>query len=139
MERSSTPLTVEVILFNPEIFGRCMDCELIWGEEKENIVLPTHLEQAVAGLPKDIAEDYINFAQWIYHLQDSYGRDVKVRIIDAISIEGVAKSSQFGINYYPAVIVNHRKLYSWQNLEEASEEIESLMREVELERERSHH
>jgi hypothetical protein len=121
------PLSIEVILFNPAVFNRCMDCEIVWAGEE-----PTHhqhLEIAVSHMPREVAQDYLDFSHWVMALLDRYPEQVDVRIIDAISVEGVAKSTQFGINYYPAVIINHNQLYSWQNLDQAVIEIERIMRE----------
>ncbi len=124
------PLAVDIILFNPAAFNRCMDCEFIWSEMEP--MHREHLEAAVATLSREEARDYMHFSKWINSLLDRYPNHVDVRIIDAISVEGITKSRQFGINYYPAVIINHCKLYSWQNLDEANMEIERIMSEYEL-------
>ncbi len=127
MER---PLTVEVIIFNPAVFNRCMDCEIVWGESEP--MRHQHLEMALSNLPRETAQDYLHFSQWVMKLLDLYPDLVDVRIIDAISVEGITKSSQFGINYYPAVIINHSQLYSWQNLDEAEAHIQHIIDEYQL-------
>ncbi len=108
-----------------------MDCEIVWGDVEPTHI--AHLERAVASLPRETAQDYLHFSQWVMRLMERYPGLVNLRIIDAISVEGIAKSHQFGINFYPAVIINHHALYSWQNLDRADQAIEEIVRAHECE------
>jgi hypothetical protein len=60
-------------------------------------------------------------------LQEKYPNQIHLHIIDAISVEGITKSRQFGVNYHPVVIINHQSLYTLSMLDEASEVIDEIL------------
>lgn len=118
-------LSVEVIVPNPVAFYECMDCETIWGEH--DYTHYEHRKRAVQNFTRSEAHEYLNVAAWVVKMQQEYGDLIHVRIIDAISLEGMAKSNLYGLNAYPAVVVDHRDVYNVHTLHLASEDIADLI------------
>lgn len=118
-------ILVEIIAFNPSILYRCVDCEKVWHELEE--VPHTHLEQVTANLPPDLAYEYRVVAEWVTELLDRFPHQIHLHVIDAVSFEGVKRSSEYGINFFPAVIVNRHYVFSEGMLDQATEEIGRLI------------
>jgi hypothetical protein len=121
-------ISVEIIAFSPSLLYHCVDCETVWREIETTP--HTHLEQAVANLPPDLAYEFREVSEWIAELLDRYPGQIHLRIIDAISVEGVAKSKQYGINFYPAIIVDHHFVFSEGMLNQAAIEIDRIIGEL---------
>jgi hypothetical protein len=97
---------VEVITYAPTVFYHCQHCEITFsgvgfGDR-------VHREQARAALPDDLRADFERLSDEIHGLQERHGRDVRVKVIDAASIEGIFKSLRHRAWRYPAVIVDGR-------------------------------
>lgn len=118
-------LMVEVFAANPSAFNDCMDCDIIWREDPSAYF--AHRQKAVMHLDEQKAHEYLNVASWIVNMQQQYETQIHIRIIDVVSLEGMAKSSQYGINAYPAVVIDHRFVYNAHTLDEASEQIARIL------------
>ncbi|HKX04290.1 MAG TPA: hypothetical protein VJX71_17475 [Methylomirabilota bacterium] len=68
-----------------------------------------HREQLDAGLPDDLAAEFHSLSQWANGLPQRYGPRIRVRLVDAASIEGFFKSLVRRLHRYPAFIVEGRK------------------------------
>jgi hypothetical protein len=55
-----------------------------------------------SGLPEDLTQDFHALAEWAGTLPARFGDRVHVRLIDAVSIEGFAKSLRRRFWRYPA-------------------------------------
>ncbi len=119
------PLTVEVIVRDPGTLHRCIDCEFIWRDLEDSY--PTHEEQALANFEPERAREFERVAHWVANLMERHPYQIHLRVIDAVSLEGIAKAKQFGVNFHPAVIVNHQSLYTSDRLDEAGEVIDELL------------
>jgi hypothetical protein len=62
-------------------------------------------EEAAAALPDDLARDFQAWSDWIHRLLERYGPRVRVKVVDAASIEGVVESVRHRVGRYPTVIL----------------------------------
>jgi hypothetical protein len=97
-------VTVEVITYTPTVFFHCQHCELAFGEM--GIGERLRRREAADALPDDLLRDFQALSDWIHGLLQRYGRRVKVKIVDAASIEGFVESIRHRVGRYPAVIVD---------------------------------
>jgi hypothetical protein len=101
------PVTVQVITYAPTIFAHCQHCELTF--KAMGIGERLRRQEAAESLPDDLARDFQALSDWVHALLERYGRGVRVRVIDAVSIEGALASIRHGVGRYPAVIVDGRR------------------------------
>jgi hypothetical protein len=118
-------ILVEIIAFDPETIYRCMYCETVW--EEKAAAHSVRLEDLVASQPGVQGQAYQEISIWAANLLRDYGDRIILRVIDATSMEGVAKSIQYDINYYPAVIVNRQMQFPEHDLDLAGEAIDRLV------------
>jgi hypothetical protein len=98
------PLTVEVITYAPTVFSHCQHCEVAFQEM--GIGERLRREEAAAALPDDLARDFQAWSDWIHRLLERHGPRIRVKVVDAASIEGVVESLRHRVGRYPAVIVD---------------------------------
>src|SRR5919106_1694634 len=105
MTRSGSvkPVDVQVITYAPTIFLHCQHCELTFREMGLGDRL--RREEASQALPADLRADFQRVSEWVHNLVHGFGNRIRVKVIDAASIEGVWKSFRFRARRYPAVIV----------------------------------
>jgi len=101
------PVTVEVITYAPTVFSHCQHCELAFGEI--GIGERLRRQEAAEALPDDLARDFQALSDWVHRLLERHGPRVRVRVVDAASIEGFARSLRHRVGRYPAVIVDGRE------------------------------
>ena len=68
-----------------------------------------HREQLDAGLPDDLYQDFHKLSEWAQTLQSKFGGSVRVRLVDAASIEGFFKSLVRRFRRYPAFTVESER------------------------------
>lgn len=122
------PVVVEVFTPNPLIFNECVECEFIWRDIDHDD--PIHRRRVLSQLPPGQAQDYLNMSIWVEQLLSQYGNQVKLRVVDADSLEGITKSGQYGINSYPAIVVDRRYVYTANSLGQATKDVATLMCEM---------
>jgi hypothetical protein len=98
------PLTVEVITYAPTVFSHCQHCEVAFQEM--GIGERLRRVEAAAALPDDLARDFQAWSDWIHDLLERHGSRVRIKVVDAASIEGVVESLRHRVGRYPAVIVD---------------------------------
>lgn len=99
------PVDVQVITYAPTIFYHCQHCELTF--QQMGIGDRVHREHAREALPDDLRAEFQDLSDWVHGLMERHGSDLKVRIIDAASIEGFWKSVRHRASRYPTVIIDH--------------------------------
>jgi hypothetical protein len=109
------PVQVQIIAFAPTVFYHCQHCELTFREAGFGDRF--HREQAREALPEDLLQDYRDLSVWAHSLMQRHGSGVRVKVVDAASIEGFMKSLRHGIRRYPAVVVDGRSAHDWKDLE----------------------
>jgi hypothetical protein len=95
---------VQVITYAPTAFYHCQHCEIAFGQV--GLGSSIHREQAARSLPDDLLEDFAALSERVRELNERFADDVRIRIVDAASIEGFFKSLRFRTRSYPAVIVD---------------------------------
>lgn len=100
------PVTVDVITYAPTVFFHCQHCEVTFQEMGLGERL--RRDSARSAVPDDLARDYQELSDWIHGLLMRHGRGLRIRVIDAMSIEGVVASIRHRAWRYPAVIVDGR-------------------------------
>jgi len=96
-------LSVQIITLAPTVFTHCQHCELAFGE----VGLGERLrrQEAAESLPEELAVSYQALSDWVHRLLERHGDRVRVRVVDAVSIEGFLASLRHRVGRYPAVIV----------------------------------
>ena len=102
------PLTIEVITYAPSVFSHCQHCEVAFREI--GVGERFRRQQAAEALPDDLARDYQSLSDWVHGLLERHGGAIRVRVIDAASIEGFLHSLRHGAWSHPAVIVDGRRV-----------------------------
>jgi hypothetical protein len=100
------PVAIEVITYAPTAFYHCQHCELAFGEV--GLGERVRREAVASALPDDLARDFQTLSDWVHGLLGTFGSQIRVRVVDAASIEGFVKSVRHRIGRYPAVIIDGR-------------------------------
>ncbi|HLQ31262.1 MAG TPA: hypothetical protein VK457_01105 [Chloroflexota bacterium] len=104
-------LDVEVIAYAPTEFYHCQHCEIVWGHLDFGQKL--HAEQRRAGqLPPELQAEYAAISDWILDTAATYGQRIRVKIIDAVSIEGLLKSIRHRSRRFPVIVINGSERFS---------------------------
>lgn len=114
-------MLIEIVAYAPTAFYHCTHCEVVWKESGFSEGL--HEEQIKSSLPPDMLEDYQKLSEWIHRLAAHYCDRVAIKVIDAVSLEGVQKSLWHRLGRYPAVIVGGRRRFVGNEFSVAEAEI----------------
>ncbi|OLC15116.1 MAG: hypothetical protein AUH29_08690 [Candidatus Rokubacteria bacterium 13_1_40CM_69_27] len=68
-----------------------------------------HQDQLESGLPDDLYQEFHQLSEWARTLPAKFGPRVRVRLVDAASIEGFFKSLFGRFRRYPAFTVSGRR------------------------------
>lgn len=101
------PVNVQVIALVPTAYYHCQHCELTF--QHLGLGSRIHGEQVREALPADLQEQFHALCDWVLGLLERYGARVRIKVIDAASVEGVWKSLRHGVRSYPAVVVGKDK------------------------------
>jgi hypothetical protein len=101
---SMNPVSVEVITYAPTVFTHCQHCELAFGEV--GIGERLRRQEAAEALPDDLAREFQTLSDWVHALLERHGQRVRVKVVDAASVEGFLASLRHRVGRYPAVIVD---------------------------------
>jgi hypothetical protein len=98
------PVMIDVVTLAPTVFTHCQHCELTFQEM--GIGERLRRQEAAEALPDDLARDYQALSDWVHGLLQRHGPQVRVKVVDAASIEGFIASVRHRLGRYPAVIVD---------------------------------
>jgi hypothetical protein len=105
------PIRVEVIAPTFQGLGICSACELILSEAG---VGEHPAQRALEEYPQEWQDEVRRLSDWVYDLAGSYGERILIRVIDAQSIEGLAKSLRYRVRRYPTWIVDGKtRVVGW--------------------------
>jgi hypothetical protein len=116
------PLQVLVITYAPTVFYHCQHCELTF--QQMGVGDRIHRQHARESLPDDLRQEFAELSDWIHSLIDRHGDRVRVKVVDAASIEGFWKSLRYGARRYPFVVIDGRHKYTskdWHSLDRVIE------------------
>ena len=99
------PLMVQVIAYAPTQFFHCQHCEVVFQEADVQGVKKFHDDAVETSMPPDMMQEYRALSDWVLSSVERYGGRVVFKVIDAASLEGLAKSLRYGIHKYPAVVI----------------------------------
>jgi hypothetical protein len=122
------PLLVQVITYTPTAYYHCQHCELTF--KQLGFGDRVHLEQSRSSLPDDLEDEFHHVAEWITSLHERYGERVRVKVIDALSIEGVWRSLRYGARRYPFVVVGGRHKHTGTEFAALEPSIETALAET---------
>jgi hypothetical protein len=100
-----TPIAVEVVTYIPTTFIQCWGCETAFGLGA--LTNKLHNEQLNA-FPAEWKQEAAVLAEWTQRLRQRFGRRVRVRLVDAMSLRGVWLSLRHNLHRYPAFIIGGR-------------------------------
>lgn len=66
-------------------------------------------EMAETGLPDDLKREFHDLSAWVHSLPEKFGDRVRVRVVDAVSVEGFVKSLARRFWRYPAFSVEDKR------------------------------
>ena len=97
-------LRIEVITYTPTFFYHCQHCELTFREM--GVGQAVHREQAREALPEDLTREFAAVSSWLHELLERHGTRIRIKLVDAASLEGFWKSLRHGIKSYPAILID---------------------------------
>jgi hypothetical protein len=116
------PVRIEVITYTPTFYYHCQHCELTF--RQMGVGERIHREQAQESLPEDLRLEFDALSLWAHGVMERLGDRIRVKVIDAASIEGFWKSLKYGTWRYPAVIVDGAEKHVGTDLQSAWPSIE---------------
>jgi hypothetical protein len=99
--------TIEVLAYAPTAFYHCQHCEVTFREM--GIGERVHREQAKESLPADLLQEFHALSDWIHTVYQRHGDRVRVKVVDAASIEGFLKSIKHRVRHYPTIVIDGKK------------------------------
>ena len=104
------PLTVEIITYAPTEFFQCTHCEVVF--QQVGVGQKIHAEQRASSLPDDLQAELGRLSAWIEQVAERHPGQVRFKVIDAASLEGVFKAVRYGLRTFPAVVVGGREKFA---------------------------
>jgi hypothetical protein len=118
-------LQVDVVTYAPTVFYHCQHCELTF--QQMGVGDESHRQQARESLPDDLRADFHRLSAWIRSLVERYGDRIRVRVVDAASLQGFWASVRFRTGSYPFVVVDGRRRHVGADFERVEPVIEELI------------
>ncbi len=97
------PLQIERLSYAHTDFFHCQHCEVAM--QTVGLGQAVHREQRQAAFPPDLQADYAALGDWARGVVARHGDRVRLRVVDAASLEGVYKSLRYRAHKYPAFVV----------------------------------
>ncbi|MBV8083697.1 MAG: hypothetical protein JO247_02665 [Chloroflexi bacterium] len=95
---------VEIIAYAPTEFFHCQHCELVFNQV--DFGRREHAHQRETQLPPELMAEYQAIADWAEAALQRYGEAVQLKLVDAVSIEGVLESIRHRSRRFPVFVVN---------------------------------
>jgi hypothetical protein len=113
---------IEILTYAPTQFYHCQHCELVW----DSVGFGQHIraDQRANALPADLQAEYAAISEWATQAFERYGEQVRIKVVDVASVEGVFKAMRHRARRFPAFIVDGKERivgFSPQRLNEAIE------------------
>jgi hypothetical protein len=64
-----------------------------------------HAEQRQSNLPADLQAEYGRLSAWVERLAEHHPGQIRFKIVDAASLEGVYKTLRYHLRRFPAVVI----------------------------------
>ena len=99
------PISIEIVSRVLTTYGHCIRCEPIFLES--GVGKKLKLED-MDDYPNDFKEDSLKLSELICELYRTYRHRIRIRIIDAQSIQGIYKSIVHRFREYPTFIIERK-------------------------------
>jgi hypothetical protein len=120
-------LQVQVITYAPTVFYHCQHCELTF--QHAGVGDRIHRQHARESLPDDLREEFHEVSDWIHSVVERHRDRVRVKVVDAASLEGFWKSLRYRAGRYPFVVVDGRHTRSGTDFEDLDRLIDQTLQE----------
>jgi hypothetical protein len=100
--KTATPLYIDVVTRVPTTFVQCWGCETAFGLGGMTNVL--HDEQLNA-FPEEVKQEAVALVEWTQRLRRRFGRRVRVRLVDALSLCGFWLTLRHRARCYPFFVI----------------------------------
>ncbi|HLI28776.1 MAG TPA: hypothetical protein VKZ60_17055 [Chloroflexota bacterium] len=97
------PLEIEVLIYAPTEFFHCLHCEVVM--HAAGVGQGVRREQRAAAFPPELMAEYTALSDWLRGVVARWGERVRVRVVDAASLEGVYKSVRYRTRRYPTIVI----------------------------------
>ncbi|HEY7060891.1 MAG TPA: hypothetical protein VII06_05380 [Chloroflexota bacterium] len=97
-------LQIEILTYAPTEFFHCLHCEVVF--RSVGLGQQVHREQRAAAFPSDLMAEYTALADWVGRVVERHGDSVRVRVVDAASLEGVYKSLRYRNRKFPVFVLS---------------------------------
>jgi hypothetical protein len=102
---------LEVIAPTLQGLGMCTACELVLGEAGMN---QRPVERTLDEYPAEWQTEYQQLSDWVYDLADRHGDQIRIKVIDPQSPEGLLKSLRYRVRRYPTWVVDgQQRIVGW--------------------------
>jgi len=101
------PVEVVVVTQVLASVNHCVHCQVFFDES--GVGEQVHMTD-VNSYPDDIRHQYQAFSDMVMRLAARYGPDIRIKIVDALSLEGVWLALRRGARRYPTWLVGDRKV-----------------------------
>jgi hypothetical protein len=106
------PVQIDVFYPVPEGWGICTACEVMMAQANLGQAPP---ERGLDEYPPEWQEELKRLSTTIYDLADRYQDEIRIRIWDPRSLQGLWRSFRHGVRRYPTFLVDGRsKTTGWE-------------------------
>jgi hypothetical protein len=95
-------LQIEILTYAPTEFFHCLHCEVVF--QSVGLGQQVRREQRTSAFPPDLQAEYTALAHWVGRVVARHGDRVRVRVVDAASLEGVYKSLRYRNRQFPVFV-----------------------------------
>lgn len=104
------PMMVEVVSYMLTLETiDCHNCRIAFRDIARQCNLH---EQDMKEYPEDIKRDAIRLSDWVLELSRRYPDQILIKVIDALSPQGIYKKIRYRFKKYPTFIVDHKETYT---------------------------
>ncbi|HZR99623.1 MAG TPA: hypothetical protein VFE37_12995 [Chloroflexota bacterium] len=129
-------LQIEILTYAPTEFFHCLHCEVVF--QSVGLGQPVRREQRAAAFPPDLQAEYAALADWVGGVVARHGDRVRVRVVDAASLEGVYKSLRYRSRRFPVFVIDGLVWRQGANYAALDQEIDARLRRAGQERDAQH-
>ena len=97
------PLEIEILTYAPTEFFHCLHCEVVM--HAAEVGQGVRREQRATALPPELMAEYVALSDGVRGVVARWGDRVRVRVVDAASLEGVVKSVRYRTRQYPTIVI----------------------------------
>lgn len=110
----TAPIQVDVFYPIPESWGLCNSCELMLSQAGASQPLDA---RGLEEYPPELIEEFRRLSAAIYALAEHYQDQVRIKVWDPRSLQGLWKSIRYSVHSYPTFVINGKaRLSGWDTV-----------------------